>query len=1004
MSGTLTGSQVGPQAATKAEYDRPLAANYQIGESEGPAWISLTNTPGSYSDLDWIAPRGDAPVSMTKRVRSKGVISGPFTGKGDLKWPSPNDLGLVPGQYQFQIWRHGDSKPLASSATVTITPPPGAHPYNRPGRYFRADPAGPAVSAVEEAGIQRLIAQSQSRREKGMTRSYGGYYWTSEDGVMHEEGPTVEGSALLWANDLLIDCDARTGGIGDLYVIKEGMRGMVGQRGRRMGLGLYTNAGGDPLVDRWPETAVDYGMNTFRVAKRAPDKPVSVEIRTLIPGDWTIVHAITVSNHGPEVLQGSLLYGWWLGRGAKVSGRYDPSNQIVTAGLDAGIGHWEYALASNRPVVAHLVGTAAEPWGTLLVPLPGNDRNVQSAEGRDGVKAIVQVAVDVMPGKAQTVFFTVGLDQVSAGAVARAQRGLGVEPEKTAAEMKAFWREKTKNIRTGEARTNAWVKYGLIGVSANQERGGKTTGALHSWGPTGLQYPDGPTVTDAAFHMLDIPVGSGWAAEEFKKTFQFCELKSLDRLDQLRASWKAFAPPAQQEAYRKFASAVQGKIVMPDVRDVEVFEGLVSSPLPAERLYLATLDRPWLEHYYEVLGNSLQFVADHFTTKEGVVTISNPYSDDFNRSWGLRFGSGDVVNAATVSKTYGALGAMANLAEVLGKSNDVKKWLSWREVHRRELERHWNGTYFMINLDRDNYDNYATGWTAIVNVADEGRIKSALDNLLYAGSGFPSPHPPVVARPADPGYPPATPYTYQNGGMYLDQLGQLATAAALVGHEPVMSQVWDSWYKVMSRHKSFPVSISAWDGSLQYFSAPPGYETHACTSVLRCVFNGEGGLRYARNNIAFRPLMTEYSGARIEADGFLWANTSFDIAITGKGAGCSKLRVDGQEVPSEIVPATYHDGGRHRIEVLAGGPSSPQLRDLGNGVYQLDEVKISGAGLEVRFSGFVGERTRVKINTAGRHLRGGTLNGRNLRFQSAGSFAFADAVLDREANRLAIRW
>lgn len=212
----------------------------------------------------------------------------------------------------------------------------------------------------------------------------------------------------------------------------------------------------------------------------------------------------------------------------------------------------------------------------------------------------------------------------------------------------------------------------------------------------------------------------------------------------------------------------------------------------------------------------------------------------------------------------------------------------------------------------------------------------------------------------------------------MDTLGRLAAMAALAGDELLMERPFDSYEQTVTKLKSFPFVTNPWTNREMYY----GFAAHqgeSAIAIVQMLTQGQAGLRYAGANVAFRPLMTERTEGSVVIRDFLWGTSRFDINVKGLGTGLARLRIDGTDIPSELVPATFHDGKRHQLELTPGSANGPQLRDLGLGAYRLDDISLKDDTMKFNFTGFVGEPTKLELNTAGRKISKARINGKSVK-------------------------
>lgn len=391
-------------------------------------------------------------------------------------------------------------------------------------------------------------------------------------------------------------------------------------------------------------------------------------------------------------------------------------------------------------------------------------------------------------------------------------------------------------------------------------------------------------------------------------------------------------------------------IFLPELESVERFDPFLYYPAACHRFYGATRNRKFLAWYYEYMKNSLVFLRDNYTNARGLLLMGGSNADMHGamQDGAITDGSPFGVMGRNQLPAYGALSAMAHFARVLKKPDDLAMWLNWRTRLKTAIDEQLWGSNHYLFVARDptplvhngTLDIYADTWAAIFGLADLDQIRTIVNHLPYTGMAFPTIHPPRYhgSQTGTRGWKNvpdkySTKYlddhlgyyaNFHNGAMYVNTLGKLAAMAAMAGDKLTMERVFDSYERVVTRLKAFPIAVNPWtlrSGVFRYNDF--AHQVESAVAIVQMLTQGQAGIHYQGENVAFRPLMTEHTGGSIEMKGFLWGSSRFDINVKGLGAGLARLQVDGIDVPSELVPATFHDGKRHRIDVVPGPAAGP---------------------------------------------------------------------------------
>lgn len=109
---------------------------------------------------------------------------------------------------------------------------------------FAADPA--AELRVSPHGYGHIDLS------KSFDRTYGGYWWTSEDGAICEEGIAMDGRPLVCSSDTMLVVNASTAEAGDIHFVDGDIRRTWVNAGCSTGLHLFSGlCPKDPLVGSW---------------------------------------------------------------------------------------------------------------------------------------------------------------------------------------------------------------------------------------------------------------------------------------------------------------------------------------------------------------------------------------------------------------------------------------------------------------------------------------------------------------------------------------------------------------------------------------------------------------------------------------------------------------------------------------------------------------------------------------------------------------------------------
>ena len=783
-------------------------------------------------------------------------------------------------------------------------------------------------------------------------RSYGGFFGVEDNGVMVEQGSAVEGVPLIMYNNTIVCLNARTGEIADIYIVENDQRrcivmsDVLSPQRSCMGLALHSNFGCNPAVGNWTQSKMEFGPGILRQQRYSLDKLITVDIEVNIPEQWSVVYKVTIRNNGNEPLKGDLVYNFLLKElhNYCIEPMFNHEHNATIHNIRTQESSY-VVLRASKDIAHHLESLDFLPPDAVL-PIPLSDSPLPLTYFNQ-VQSYHQVPITVSPGEEEEFRWVITYGRDEEETLRKASRSLSADPAKNTSDMGEYWRSKTSWLNCGNILTDSFVKYLLTLLEANCEPTGRVVCDLSGWGwgPASIDDPEWFDTMDASIALNDIPLCPSLTPEYFKKMFHY-------------------------------ATDEKKRILKKDVIFRVGYEHYLRYPVTVYTHYNVTGDEKFLAESYDILKNSLTFLQENYTTEAGLLTIGVGYYDTFTVDGGMNE-DGKSVFAYQQILACETLRAMADMAGILGKEGDAKSFLDWRKKLKEGLKTLWNDTYYSFTPEYDNYCVFTNMWAVILDLVDDDRKKEVTDHLLWTGMGFPQLHPPI---PSDTWFRDGfLPYgSLQNGAMYADVLGLVASAANLTGNADLARKVFSVWHMFLTRFKYLLVAFNPWNPELSIGTYRS--EIHSISSFLRSFFSGLAGLRRESRNFALRPLMIEEAGDLIEISSFPWGGSHFDIAVHGREAGLKSLLVDGKEVPSEIIPASFYDGKAHKIEAFSGSSDIPRLIGFGSGVYELEDINYHNETLVFSLEGFPGEETNIKVKTGNKCVKEILVNGATVNF------------------------
>lgn len=774
---------------------------------------------------------------------------------------------------------------------------------------------------------------SEENTEKSTyDRTYGGYWQTDKQGVMHEEGICVQGYPLIYANDTEVVFNAGTGELADFHILDGDIRRNLLISLGSSALHLFTKLSDDPRVANWGKssgislsfkpgltieetrrlTAVEtigihhVGALNFKTKKLT--KPILEVTQNLyIPCKWCMVDSIKINNlTNKEDKEATIAVGlnlrrlisadraalnWYSDFHADKAGmhnisrlsdeelqhllkrkqfqvEYREDEHCIVAMKDG----YYLCLMINVPISGYVItakGNAQEP--ELFVEDKSYPRQLLKPNVVIGFRS---QEFTLQPNRSYTLKFTLCVGKTAKEAIATARKGLGIGVKEATEKAEDYWKKRLPSLKAGNTNLESMLRYAEYVVEANCEPDGRIAGGPGGWDrPTRAEltgYKNYYDQVDAAETFMDIPM---YNPDYMRRLLLYDVNPETQRLTKCIV-WRFD------------------------------YENMLYYPICAYKLWMATEDRKFLNQYYPVLRNTLLWVHENLTCEDGLVRMLTASYDIFT----VGLDEKKEITTKAQALAYESLRKMSKMAQTLGKLEDQKFFDTWADkIKEAANSKLWQKKYYAFTLNfLENLDVYGNCLAILTGLCNETKAKTIVQQikLLYTGIGFPQIHPPL------PSFVGAEPYGYQNGRMYVDLLGLIARVANKLKDKDLMEKVFDSFRRIVQMHKCFPVEIHPWAMN----SAIKGNEIHAASALIGAFVYGIAGIQ-EDENLSFHPLLIPEMEGYIEIHDFLFRKTHFDIRIEGSGASLKRIEVDGKEVNLPFLPSQYYDGGKHIVVI-----------------------------------------------------------------------------------------
>lgn len=782
--------------------------------------------------------------------------------------------------------------------------------------------------------------------QKRYERTYGGYWWTTADGDICEEGIAVQGSPLVCSSDTMVVIDAATAQTGDLHFVDRDIR-RTWIAGRSTGLHLFSKSCPDSLVGSWgsyvpvlfryrpgvmvqdvrrPGYTETFGVThhvgtlTYNTL-RAKQSPLEVRQSWYIPYKWCVVDQVEVRNLTDEKDNDASV---------AIAVNLGPHVSTNRGQLD-----WYADFHSKGKAGVPVVPRLTDQEYRKLLKLAEFEVEYRETEGC----IVAQTGWDVRAPSPTYYYVCLMLD----GSVERhviASEG-GAEQSSLFAEGKDYPRRLTtksgviglrsRKFRLGAKGTHT-MKYAIafgktteeaisnakkgLGVSIDEatrkldkywaERlpafitGAPTLNSILKYAAITCDInwePDGRASGDLG----------GWGRAERAELCGYKNYYDQDDMVVPILDVPVYDPELAEKALLYDINPQTGRLKKLIVWRQQ-YDNMLLWPSGVYKVWMATGDDEFLKKMYPVLDNTMRWLHKTRTEPDGLLRMLTMPYDKFT----IGLGDDRTVTIRAQAIACDALRLICEMARHLNKPEDITFYEKWRaQVKKEANERLWQGTFYGMCLDFPEHFNVSGNSCAILaGLCDKKQARSICREIgkLYTGTGFPELHPPV------PAWVGSAPYTYQNGDMYVDQLALIARAANEAGDTKLLRLTFFEFNRIVQRWKCFPVTIHPWNAD----SCTGVNEIHSASALIACLIYGVAGVEEEKI-LRFRPMLIPEMGGRVEVRDYLFRGTKFDFRLEGEGTKVQSTEIDGKAIAEPVVPAEYYDGKKHTVVIRVQG-------------------------------------------------------------------------------------
>ncbi|WP_338238581.1 glycogen debranching protein [Persicobacter diffluens] len=349
--------------------------------------------------------------------------------------------------------------------------------------------------------------------------------------------------------------------------------------------------------------------------------------------------------------------------------------------------------------------------------------------------------------------------------------------------------------------------------------------------------------------------------------------------------------------------------------------------LAAWEIYAVTGDPEWLNFAYKVIKNSVEddreVILDHAT---GLMRGESSFLDWRVQTYPRWMDNVDIyrsMNLGTNAVHYRTYQILADMAGILGKSEDQKAFIQYGEDLKKAIneylwlpEQKYYGQYlygrrYMVTSPKS--ETLGEAFTVLFGIADGQRAADVIANTPMVAYGAPCVYPQI---------PNMTPY--HNDGIWPFVQGFWNLAAAKSGNGEAVAQGLAGMYRAAALFLTNKENMVADNGDF-ITSLNSDRQLWSVAGNLGMVYKLLFGMQVSpEGNVDFNPVIPKDFENKMKLTGFKLRGKIFDISIEGYGNQIKSFKVDGKR--SNVHSVALAGEGKHQVEIVMAN------NDLGKGL------------------------------------------------------------------------
>jgi len=370
--------------------------------------------------------------------------------------------------------------------------------------------------------------------------------------------------------------------------------------------------------------------------------------------------------------------------------------------------------------------------------------------------------------------------------------------------------------------------------------------------------------------------------------------------------------------------------------------------LSAWNIYLATGDMEWLQKAYPIIFRSLEsdFMVV-YNPQTGLYRGESSFIDWREQSYPTWAQPADIYLSeclGTNAAYYGVLKVAENMAAVLGKKKDIKKYAQKAEALKKAINEHfwmeeegYYASYFYgrQHLTRTQHsETLGESFCVLFGIADEERAAKVISSMPVGEFGPPIFSPQIVSQG-----------NYHNNGVWPYVTSFWGKAAAAAENETALMHALACNVRTASLYATNYENYTFQTGNPYTTLMNSPNMLWGLSGFMGLFHRTFFGFEFTKEGLALKPFVPTILAGTRKLEAFPYRNMLLDITVSGSGNEIASCLVDGKEAEA-FIPADWN--GKHSIEIVMKGEHKPSSINMVGyiGMPETPVVKIESGKLQ----------------------------------------------------------